>query len=327
MTVHGFPGYAAGAPVPTLTEVLDGTSPANTKPIRIESAPGSKWNYSGGGYTVMQQIVVDTVQQPYPLFLHDVVLKPIGMTHSTYQQPLPADRTAEAATPYDGRGHAVPGGAHTYPEMAAAGLWTTPSDLARYIVEVQQSLQGKANHVLSQAMTQEMVKPGMGNWGLGLEMGGTAARPYFSHGGSNAGFEAFFFGYEDGSDGAVVMTNAQGGSSVAMDVMRSLAATYGWPDFKSVERTQVSVAPEVLQRYVGTYELKPAGDFTFTVENGSLFGQIVGQPKLQLYPESENRFFLKQVDAEVEFVSGADGKVNAMILHQGGGHFQAAKIK
>lgn len=327
MTVHGFPGYAAGEAVPSLTQVLDGTGPANTKPIRIESAPGSRWNYSGGGYTVMQQMVVDTTEEPFPTFLRDVVLKPIGMTHSTYEQPLPATRKAEAATPYDGEGHAIPGGAHTYPEMAAAGLWTTPSDLARYIIEVQRSLHGQANHVLSQQMTQQMVQPGKGSWGLGVQIGGTAARPYFSHGGSNAGFEAFFFGYEDGSDGAVVMTNAQGGSRLAMDVMRSLAATYNWPDFRSVTRTQVDVAPAILGRYVGTYQLQPGVDVMISVEDGHLMGQITGQPKLQLYPEAENRFFLKVVDAEVEFVSDASGQVNAVVLHQGGQDHKASKIR
>lgn len=121
-TVHGFPGYAANTPVPTLIQVLDGQKPANTPLIRLESEPGSKWNYSGGGYTVMQQMVLDATKEPFPKLLHDTVLGPIGMTHSTYRQPLPTDLQAEAAVPYEGDGTAVPGGAHTYPEMAAAGF-------------------------------------------------------------------------------------------------------------------------------------------------------------------------------------------------------------
>ena len=103
-TVHGFPGYAAGEPVPTLVQVLDGEKPANTAAIRIETAPGTKWNYSGGGFTIMQQMVIDVTKEPFPKFLHDTVLKPIGMTHSTYEQPLPAEMRAMAATPYDGEG-------------------------------------------------------------------------------------------------------------------------------------------------------------------------------------------------------------------------------
>ena len=120
---------------------------------------------------VMQQMVVDVSKEPFPKLLHDSVLAPIGMTHSTYEQPLPSTMQGNAATPYTIKGPAVAGGAHTYPEMAAAGLWTTPSDLALYMIENQQSLEGKANHVLSKEMTQTMMTPGMGNWGLGLQMG------------------------------------------------------------------------------------------------------------------------------------------------------------
>lgn len=171
-TVHGFPGYATDATVPTLVQVLNGEKPANTPAIRIEAEPGSKWNYSGGGYTIMQQMLVDETKETFPKLLHDSVLAPIGMTHSTYQQPLPADLRATAATPYEADGKPVAGGAHTYPEMAAAGLWTTPTDLARYLIEVQHSLKGEWNHVLSQQMTKEMLTPGKGDYGLGLAIGG-----------------------------------------------------------------------------------------------------------------------------------------------------------
>jgi CubicO group peptidase (beta-lactamase class C family) len=99
-TVHGFLGYASTDPVPTLLQVLDGQKPANTAPIRLESEPGSKWNYSGGGYTVMQQVLVDVTKEPFPKLMHETVLGPIGMTHSTYQQPLATDLQPEAATPY-----------------------------------------------------------------------------------------------------------------------------------------------------------------------------------------------------------------------------------
>ncbi|HTY82728.1 MAG TPA: serine hydrolase domain-containing protein, partial [Silvibacterium sp.] len=202
LTVHGFPGYATGEPVPSLVQVLNGEKPANTAPIRMDSPPGKEWRYSGGGYTVMQQLVIDTVKEPYPQFLHDTVLAPIGMSHSTYQQPLPAVLLTNAALPYNGDGTPVKGGPHTYPEMAAAGLWTTASDLCRYVIEVQNSLAGKANHVLSQSMTQQMLTPGKGDWGLGLSLGGSTADKWFSHGGVNEGYEALFVGYDSNGDGA-----------------------------------------------------------------------------------------------------------------------------
>jgi CubicO group peptidase (beta-lactamase class C family) len=233
-TVHGFPGYASNEPVPTLVQVLNGEKPANTPPIRSEAEPGTRWKYSGGGYTIMQQVLIDVTEEPFPTLLHDSVLAPIGMSHSTYEQPLPQEFQSFAATPYRSNGEPVEGGAHTYPEMAAAGLWTTSTDLARYIIEVQQSLQGKANHVLSENMTREMLTPGMGHWGLGLEISGSGSNPYFLHGGSDEGFRDFFAAGENNGDGAVVMTSGDAGSLLADEVMRSIATEYGWKDYRSI---------------------------------------------------------------------------------------------
>lgn len=324
-TVHGFPGYAAGAPVPTLVQVLDGVKPANTPPIRLESVPGSYFNYSGGGYTVMQQLMLDVAQEPFPTLLHDMVLAPIGMTHSTYDQPLPVSFQGDAATPYTIKGTPVPGGAHTYPEMAAAGLWTTPSDLVKYIVEVQRSLDGKANHVLNRNLTQQMLTPGMGNWGLGVEMGGSPDDPYFSHGGVNEGFESVFVGFEHNGDGAAVMTNAEGGMRLANAVIRSIAVAYHWPDFFPIERVMAKVDPSILARYVGTYALTPAFSFTFTLEGDQLMAQAANGPMLPIFPESNTKFFLMAVNAEVEFFSDDKGQVSYLILNENGREMKAVK--
>lgn len=325
LTVHGFPGYAANAPVPMLVQVLNGEKPANTDPIRLENVPGKEWKYSGGGYTVMQQLLIDVTKEPFPKLLHDTVLVPVGMTHSTYEQPLPAAMQAAAATPYSGDGTAVAGGAHTYPEMAAAGLWTTPSDLARYLIENQHVLQGKESHVLSRDLTEQMVTPGKNNWGLGLQIGGSAANPYFSHGGVNEGFESLFAAYEHNGEGAAVMTNAQGGMRLASEIMSSIAATYDWPDFRPAVRTVVAVDHTVLARYVGTYELAPDFSITFSLEGNQLMTQATNQQKFPVFPESQTKFFLKVVDAEVEFFSDDKGKVTHMVLHQNGHEMKGGK--
>ena len=241
LTVHGFPGYATGTPVPTLVQVLNGETPANTAPIRLDSVPGKDWRYSGGGYIVMQQLVIDTVKEPFDQFLHDTVLAPIGMRHSTYQQPLPRSLLSNAAMPYTGDGTQIQGGPHTYPELAAAGLWTTPSDLCRYIIEVQNSSMGSANHVLSQSMTRQMLTPGKGDWGLGLQLGGSASDPWFSHSGSNAGYESLFVGYDRNGNGAVVMTNAQGGGRLAAEIMSAIATTYDWPDWRPIKKRKTDM--------------------------------------------------------------------------------------
>lgn len=317
-TVHGFPGYRPDEPVPTLIHVLNGEKPANTPPIRVESEPGSKWNYSGGGYVIMQQLLLDTTKEPFPKLIQDTVLSPIGMTHSTYEQPLPADLQKSAATPYEDSGEPIAGGAHTYPEMTAAGLWTTASDLARYCIEVERSLQGKTNHVLSQKLTEEMLTPGKGDWGLGLQIGGSPDNRYFSHGGVNAGFEGLFVAYEKHGDGAVVLTNAQGGTRLATDVMRSIANEYGWPDFHSAMRTEVKVSADILHEYVGAYQMAPGIYLTVALSGDHLAGQLTGQESMPLFAEGNDKFFPKAVDAELEFVKDSGGKVSSLILHQNG---------
>ena len=324
-TVHGFPGYASTEPVPTLVQVLNGEKPANTPAIRSEQAPGKEWKYSGGGYTIMQQALIDVAKEPFPKLLHDSVLAPIGMTRSTYEQPLPQALRENAATPYRGDGKPVEGGAHTYPEMAAAGLWTTPTDIAKYAIEVEQSLAGKANHVLNADMTRQMVTPGMGDWGLGVQIGGSEANRYFSHGGANEGFRNLFVAYEKSGEGAVVMTNSDNGGQLGDELMHSVAAEYGWPDWKPQVRTTVKVDEKTLEQYAGTYELRPGFDLVVTVENGQLITQATGQPMFPVYAESETRFFPLEFPAEIEFVKDAGGKVNALVLHQGGHDMRAPR--
>src|SRR5262249_49237711 len=145
----GFPGYATDDPMPTLVQILNGEKPANTAAIRVDVEPGSIWRYSGGGYTVMQQLIVDVTGKPFPQFMHETVLEPLGMTESTFAQPLPADKAMLTASGQLSDRSPVKGRWHIYPEMAAAGLWTTPSDLVRFAAGVQRALAGEGGAMIT----------------------------------------------------------------------------------------------------------------------------------------------------------------------------------
>ncbi|HKG98317.1 MAG TPA: serine hydrolase domain-containing protein, partial [Pyrinomonadaceae bacterium] len=227
MTVHGFRGYASDEAVPTLLELLDGKKPANSAAVRVDIAPGTRWRYSGGGISVAQLMMMDVTGKPFPQFMKETVLDKIGMKHSTYEQPLSKDWQQQAATGHRPKGEAVKGKWHTYPEMAAAGLWTTPSDLARFAIEIQKSRAGKSNKVLSKEMTSEMLTAVMGEYGLGIGVGREGRAATFSHGGSNEGFRCMMFAYTETGQGAVVMTNSDNGSALAGEILRSIAAEYG----------------------------------------------------------------------------------------------------
>jgi CubicO group peptidase (beta-lactamase class C family) len=230
LTVHGFPGYAVDGAIPSLVQVLDGTGPANTAAIRVDVTPGSKWRYSGGGYTVMQQLILDVTAEPFPQFMSRTVLVPLGMSSSSYEQPLPPAKAAAAATGYKANGDEVHGRWHVYPEMAAAGLWTTPTDLARFAIVIQQSLAGEATPVLSQATTRLMLTEQKEHDALGVFLDGKGDALRFTHGGRDEGFDALMLAYAHVGKGAVVMLNANENKGAMTDVMNAIAKQYGWSE-------------------------------------------------------------------------------------------------
>ncbi len=325
MTVHGFPGYEAGARVPTVTQILNGEKPANTSAIRVDTLPGSIWRYSGGGYVVAQLVLEDVTGQPFAKLMQDTVLGPIGMTRSTYEQPLPAARLSEIATPFRQNGKPVDGGPHVYPEMAPAGLWTTPSDLARYAIEVQRALAGKSDRVINQATARRMLTPIMDNQGIGPGVGGGADHRYFSHGGANEGYRCNLTVYNEG-DGLVVMTNSDSGARLANEILVAVAREYNWPDFNP-ERTIAKIDPNTLDAFAGQYRLNPNATLTVTREANRLFVQLTGQPRLEAFPQSERSFFLKVVDAQLDFEIDGQGKAAAVVLHQNGRDQRAIRLE
>jgi len=144
ITVSGFEGYRRGKQVPSLHQVLNGTKPANSETIRVNVMPGSKYRYSGGGFVVLQQLLLDLVGTDFPHLMKERVLDKVGMTSSTYQQPLPEVRQASAATGHESKGSVLQGKWHVYPEMAPAGLWSTPTDLSRFAIELQDEVMAVA---------------------------------------------------------------------------------------------------------------------------------------------------------------------------------------
>jgi len=316
LTVHGFPGYAADTKLPDVKQILDGTPPANTGAIRVDTVPGTRWNYSGGGYVLAQLLLADVTGVPLPKLMRDTVLTPLGMTLSTYEQPLPAARLNEVAMPHDGDGQALREGPHVYPEMAPAGLWTTPTDLARYALGVRSALDGKSK-VISAKTARAMLTPVIGQQGLGPQLGGSPARRFFSHGGANAGYRCMLVAYEDG-EGAVVMTNSDAGDEIANDLIRTIAHVYQWPDFAPPTRTLARMEPDALQRFVGVYDLDEGSTYVVRREGDHLVGSVLGNRPVALAPSSDRQFFAREVNVLVDFELNADGAVTS-VHHKFGG--------
>jgi CubicO group peptidase (beta-lactamase class C family) len=330
LTVHGFPGYADGKEVPSVVQILDGEKPANTKAVRVDIEPGSQWRYSGGGYTVMQQLLIDTLDKPFPEILRELVLEPAGMTHSTYAQPLPESRAAQAAHAHFLNGTAIKGRWHTYPEMAAAGLWTTPSDLCRFALAIMEAYHGRSESPLSRETVREMLTEIDGRYGLGFSVRQDGESLRFSHGGSNAGYKCFLVAWAESGEGAAIMTNGDLGSSLVMEILGSLANEYGWEAFKPSEKDVMALTGEQLAGYAGTYNFERAGGLTVIQEGERLFIEKLyvvpgGSRRVEIFPESETRFFATETDAVFTFRKDEGGEIEGLLLEHMGRKREATR--
>lgn len=330
-TVHGFPGYAVNETVPTLPQVLDGAAPANTAAVRVDFEPGSRFRYSGGGTTISQLALMDIEKKLYPEIARETVLEPLKMSNSTYSQPLSPDWRKKAATGYRGNGNEVDGKIHVYPEMAAAGLWTTPTDLAKFAIEVQLSLAGKSNKVLTKASVQKMTTPVLDNVGLGffVEKHGNAL--YFGHGGADEGFRAELLVNKDKGYGAVVMANSDNGQ-ILREVIRGLARVYDWEEFLPTPYEVIELDAAKLTAYNGRFQVNPDRVLTITTATGKLMARPNGDPEFELLPISETTFVRREANLKYEFLpprsAGSNGHASTLVETMqitGGGETNAAK--
>ncbi len=324
LTVHGFPGYATGATVPSVVQILDGVRPpANTAPVRVDVAPGSLWRYSGGGFTVMQQALIDLTGKEFPQLARELVLGPTEMKNSGYEQPLPVAKRGLAALAHNGSGAIIPGEWHTYPEMAAAGLWTTPTDLLLFARAVQRALGGEPNALLSQKLAREFLTIQKGQYGLGVGLEGDGALKRFSHGGANAGYRCYFFAFADRGEGVAVMANGDNGSALGSEIARAVADVYGWEVMQPTMRTVVPVDVERLKPIAGRYRLVVGSDtipLVMRLQSGVLSAEVLplSATPMRLYAAEPDRFFTLESPAEFAVERAASNAVTAIrILNVG----------
>jgi CubicO group peptidase (beta-lactamase class C family) len=233
MGIHGYRGYPSGRQLPTLQQILNGEPPANSKPVRVVQAPGKAYQYSSGGYLVVQQMIEDVTGRPLAVLAKEFIFDKLGMVNSTFDTRLPQAYLPQAATAHRKTGEPIPGKWHTYPEQAAASLWTTPSDLARLIVQVLKSYKNESNLVLSAEMTRQMLSPQV-NIGVGWDCGSgfnivrKDDMTIFGHPGWNEGFHSIVLTCLETGQGVVWMTNGENGRRLGWEVDCGLAEIVKW---------------------------------------------------------------------------------------------------
>ncbi len=297
LTVHGFRGYSVDEKVPNVMQILDGEKPANSSPIRVDKEPAGNYRYSGGGYTIAQLMMSDVSGNPFEKIMDDLLINPIQMTQSTYQQPLPPTLLKYAASGVLPHGDAVAGKRHTYPEMAAAGLWTTAGDLALFAIEVQKALNGDSKQ-MSKSMAQTMTTAVDSGYALGWDVNNRGGSGYFLHGGWNEGFCSQLTGHLKDGYGVAIMINSNHPQFLD-EVVNAVGLTYGWDGYQAKEKQ--SIANDVTNKYLGLYGYDSTRSVSITRKAGKLWMSYPGMPPQELNYTGDGIFLRREYAAPMKF--------------------------
>ena len=306
-------GYLADN-FPTNLQVLNGESPSQTKAVVIDKIPGTGFQYSNAGYSVLQQLTVDVSGKTYPGFAEEKIFRPLGMFHSTFQQ-LPDSLKNVASAGHESTGAPLAVKRYFYPHLAAGGLCTTTNDYARYIIELQKSYLGKSNKIISRELAQEMLSPHVSKqYGLGVfmrEMYGEIN--YFGHMGDARGFFAGFTAHLRDGYGAVVFTNSRNGANLIREITNGIARVYGWERFLPEEYHVVAIEDKTADKYCGRYAI--GSDDFFEVKRGADQLYINQFDNAQLYHVGDGKFVTKFRLGYLQYNFDANQNITSVIYH------------
>jgi CubicO group peptidase (beta-lactamase class C family) len=329
LTVEGFSGYPPGAALPTAIQILNGQPPANNESVRVNTTPGTQVRYSGGGFVAVQHLVMGMSQLPFDEYMRMAVFSPLSMTRSSFEQPLSRDHARTAAFGHRRDGSRLSENGMVHPEMAAAGLWTTPRDLAQMIIELQDASAGRPPRLLEPERAREMLTGRVDNAGLGLFLTGpNGSSRRFTHSGRNAGFDAFFVAYKNGRQGAIIMINRNNNEGFISEVLESVAREYAWPDYIPTVKQQAyeAISSSIQGSYAGSYEGADHRRITVIFEEDKLFARESDREWFRIYPASASEFFATENPGRFIFVSRPNGQVDEMITRSDNGDEHRRRI-
>lgn len=304
--------YDSSRPLPTLLNDLDGTAPSRTPAVRIEGTPGAKFHYANGGYEVLQLLIEEVTGESFQSFVSRNVLKPAGMTRSSYDVPLSDRLAAQAATAYLGD-HAIPPRKYYNPNAAAGGLWSTPSDMAKLLLEVQREYDGTSSRILKQSTIRQMLLPGPEMMpgmlqGLGFVIGGKSGSHFMEHGGSGIFHDEMIAYFEGNKSGLVVMANGSSAGVLVEEVLRSASAVYSWPDYRQKPHAVIAFDTSKTNKYLGAF-----GPIKFVPSHSGIAVEMpAGNTPEQVYMDRPEHFFVLGGPQEFFFSDEVDGRMQAV---------------
>ncbi|HEY7160164.1 MAG TPA: serine hydrolase, partial [Acidobacteriota bacterium] len=290
LNVPGFPGFEKGEILPTVLEQFDGLGASNTQPLRVVMEPGTKFRYSGGGYLLAQQLMMDVTGKKFDEIIREQILEPLGMKHSYYNHPPSTEQLKFAAAGHDENGEVIAGKFRVHTDLAASGLWTTPSDYALFVIALQKSIRGIPNSLLNTASAKAMITPENGPMGIGVFVSPRKNVNYLAHPGNNWGFYSIYFAHPEKGYGVVVFANHDNGSSLINEIVRSVAHQYNWQDFLPPFLDRVQPSIQDLDSCIGRYKI--SADDVLSVRRNAhrLIASTTFSDEFQLIPVDRTRF-------------------------------------
>jgi CubicO group peptidase (beta-lactamase class C family) len=312
----GSDGYSRTAKIPTLQQILDGKPPSSPVSARSEFEPGLYHQYSNAGIVITQLMVSDVTNQPYERYMYDRVLKPLGMTKSFFNQPPPKNKLKLLATGYQADGTELTTKFNIIPEQAAGGLWTTPAEICKFIIETQLAYEGKSSKVLSPEMTRLQLTPTVDAVSaLGIFIDKRAETKYFTHDARNYGYSGVYYGSLEGGNGVAIFINSDD-VSLLPEVANSIAAVYKWKDFHNpVYRNEMVVPESTLEKYTGVYHFEGKLASVYKKKDGYYYWTDGIGSKMHFSTEQE--FFNQEFRADKTFVMDASGTVTGFMRKVG----------
>lgn len=279
---------------------------------------GARYAYSSLGYVALEQYLHDATGRPFGALAREMVFAPLGMRDTLYAQSLPPALAMRAASGHAVDGSVVAGNWRAYPELAAAGLWSTAHDLALFALAVQRAASGQDGQLLTPQQARAMLTPVRGGYGLGVELDHAGAEPAFHHSGSNAGYKALLFAYERTGQGAVILANGDNGWMLIEEIARGIAAEYGWEDYRPRERVASQPNPALFARFAGDFAVSNT-TLRISHEHGHLYvaGPPVGPVRVELIPAGDYDYFMREKDATLHFDNSSDGRIQTLTLVDG----------
>lgn len=333
INLHAIPGYSTDESVPTLVEVLNGTSPAKNEPVTVNKEP--ELDILAEAYTIIQQMMIDIEGEKFPETMNELVLQPLEMNNSTFNQTLSSEQLTMAATGYLTDGSMVKGKRYTYPTMAANGLWTTAADIAKFIINIQQTLKDNSTKGLSKDMTAHMLTPSgykskywpNFKYGLGLSIENKEKDIYFGHHGWNRGFFNLMTAHRDKGYGVVVLTNSTI-PAFNYEVIRSVALAYEWDNYVTIHK-KLKIEQSLVNKIKGRYMENGRIVEVFIDKDNLLFTKnILDLEAEELVKVSDSNFIRRNSSRLIQFKPNSDNeKVNLLYINANDGTIASTFVK